>query len=155
YGYSAFRAASSEAPTILFQLHPHPLSVRRILTRELELHPECASSLLKEWELALAAKDFRKLVDETRMAEHWIAASSFTRATLIENGTPAGRIHVASYGTDLERYNAKRSSEYHTEGPLKLLFVGSINQRKGTRYLLDALELLKTKQVQLHVCGRT
>jgi glycosyltransferase involved in cell wall biosynthesis len=154
YGYAAFTEAAAKTPKILFQLHPHPVSVRRILKHELELFPECAASLLKEWELALPVEDFEKLVAETRMAEQWIAASSFTRSTLIENGVPSDRIHVAPYGTNLERFEPKHGSEYRTGGPLKLLFVGVINQRKGIRYLLDALALLKTRQVELLVCGR-
>jgi glycosyltransferase involved in cell wall biosynthesis len=154
YGYSAFQAAPAGVPRILFQLHPHPASVRRILTRELELHPECAESLMKEWELALPESEFRRLVEETRMAEHWIVASSFTRATLIEHGTPAERIHVVPYGIDAERFSPRVARAYSPNAPLKLLFVGTINERKGIRYLLQALELLRTKHVELIVCGR-
>ena len=39
-------------------------------------------------------------------------------------------------------------------GPLRLLFVGRINQRKGIKYLLDALRLVGSQQVELTVCGR-
>ncbi|MGH9629447.1 MAG: glycosyltransferase family 4 protein [Bryobacteraceae bacterium] len=154
YGYSAFQTATAGVPRILFQLHPHPVTVRRILTRELQRFPECATSLLKEWELALPESDFRKLVEETGMAQHWIVASSFTRATLIDNGAPEERVFVAPYGINLERFRVKQNSEWHNSGTLKLLFVGTINQRKGIRYLLEALDLVKTKQVQLVVCGR-
>src|SRR4029077_11809254 len=38
-------------------------------------------------------------------------------------------------------------------GPLKLLFVGSLGQRKGLSYLLEAITLLKTP-VQLTLLGR-
>jgi glycosyltransferase involved in cell wall biosynthesis len=154
YGYPAFEAAGAGTSKILFQLHPHPLSVRSILTRELQLHPDCAESLGKEWELALPVDDFARLVAETRMADHWIAASSFTRQTLIEHGAPPERIHVAPYGTDLKRFEAKPGSESGANRALRLLFVGSINQRKGIRYLLDAMAMVKTSRVELLVCGR-
>ena len=39
-------------------------------------------------------------------------------------------------------------------GRLELLFVGRINQRKGIKYLLEALSLLRTDRVHLTVCGR-
>lgn len=45
YAHSAFSNYSGNRARILFQLHPHPLSVRRILAQELEEHPECAVSL--------------------------------------------------------------------------------------------------------------
>ena len=154
YGYWAFGAAPPEIPRILFQLHPHPLSVRRILKRELERFPECAASLLKEWELAVPEEDFDRLANEARMAGHWIVASSFTRATLVENGLPAEKIHMAPYGTDLDRFAGRPAAAYRTTGPLTLLFVGSINQRKGIRYLLNALDLLKGRDVRLLICGR-
>src|SRR5207237_5530225 len=50
YGHSAFSAYAGNQPRILFQLHPHPASVRAILSKERNLHPDCASSLDKEWE---------------------------------------------------------------------------------------------------------
>ncbi len=156
YGQSAFSEYSGRRPRILFQLHPHPTRVRQILERERELHPECAESLNKEWELALPRKDYDRLTAETGMAEHWIAASSFTRETLIESGVPPERIHVVPYGADLERFRpcpARRENR----GPrrrLRLLFVGTINQRKGIKYLLDALKALPSDRLELVVCGR-
>jgi glycosyltransferase involved in cell wall biosynthesis len=39
-------------------------------------------------------------------------------------------------------------------GPLRLLFVGTINQRKGIKYLLDAMQMLDPADVELTVCGR-
>lgn len=152
YGYAAFRNLPEDLPRILFQLHPHPSSVRSILRRELELHPGCAASLQKEWELALSDDEFEQLVAETRMAQHWIAASSFTKQTLIENGAPADRIHVTPYGVDSDRFRPPKSRT--TGGPLRLLFVGTLNQRKGIRYLLEALRLLNTRQISLTFCGR-
>lgn len=154
YGFDAFsQLGSIPLPRILFQLHPHPVTVRRILSEELRLHPECASSLAKEWELSLPSADLQRLIEEPLMAGDWIAASSFTRTTLIENGIPAGRIHVVPYGTDLDRFRPG-ASRRDTGGPLKLLFVGSICQRKGIRYLLDAFSQLPKGSAQLTVCGR-
>ncbi len=158
YGYHAF----SECPTpgMLFQLHPHPGSMRRILEAELARHPDCAESLGKEWELSLPEEDFERLVDETRMAAHFLVASSFTRATLVENGTPADAITVIPYGVDTRHFSPAQARRVPAGGPLRLLFVGRINQRKGIKYLLEALRLLREQNVQnipeitLTVCGR-
>jgi glycosyltransferase involved in cell wall biosynthesis len=156
YSYYGFQAFSSYGkPGMLFQAHPHPASVRRILERELQVNPECAGSLRKEWELCLGPEDFERLVAETKMAAHTIVASSFTRQTLIENGTPRDAISVVPYGVDLERFSpSPLDTERDTSGPLKLLFVGTINQRKGIKYLLEALRLVGSKNVELTVCGR-
>lgn len=151
YGYSAFSACRANVPKILFQLHPHPATVRAILLEELERHPECAPTLRKEWELALPEADFARLQQEPSMAQHWIAASSYTRQTLAENGIPTERIHIVPYGVDAERFAG--ATPRSQNGKLKLLFVGTISQRKGIQYLLEALDLLGTRHIELTVCG--
>jgi glycosyltransferase involved in cell wall biosynthesis len=152
YGYDAFNHYRRAG--ILFQLHPHPASMRRILREELAAHPDCASSLTQEWELSLPEKDFQHLVRETKMASSFLVASSFTRSTLVEHGTPAEAIRVIPYGVDSDRFSPapQRRSPQHAK--LQLLFIGRINQRKGIKYLLEALRLLDTDKVELTVCGR-
>lgn len=151
YGYHAF--SSYCRPGILFQVHPHPVSVRRLLLQELEAHPECRASLEKEWELALPDEDFRTLTAETEMAAHFLCASSFTKKTLIENGTPENLIDVVPYGVDLERFHPGPRQRQVSQ-PFRLLFVGTINQRKGIKYLLETIRLLGSRNVHLTVCGR-
>ncbi len=156
YGYHAFSAC--QAPGILFQLHPHPASMRRILLAELAAHPECAGSLEREWELALPEDDFARLVAEPAMAAHLFVASSFTRETLVEHGTPGDAITVIPYGVDCARFSPGPSRQ-PSPGTLRLLFVGRINQRKGIQYLLESLRLLRPAgdslpAVHLTVCGR-
>ena len=153
YGHSAFSHFRSNQPGMLFQLHPHPATMRGILKSELEKHPDCASSLEQEWELALPETDFEQLVTETKMAGAWLAASSFTKSTLAENGIPPERIQVVPYGVNLERFQPP-SAAAPLGGPVKLLFVGRINQRKGVKYLLEALRNLPSKHVELTICGR-
>lgn len=155
YGYSAFSSASQSVPRILFQLHPHPASVRAILKAELERYPECAKSLKKEWELALPERDYLRLVEEPAMAQRWIVASSFTRETLIAHGLNGRHIHVIPYGIDEAPHSSAptnwRSS--NPSGPLEVLFVGRLTQRKGIRYLLETLDRLNSRQIHLTVCG--
>ncbi|GAA3757242.1 glycosyltransferase family 4 protein [Terriglobus aquaticus] len=147
----AFSAAGS-AP-LLFQVHPHPLTVRRILHDERALHPQCASSLDQEWELALPEHDLKTLIRESETAHAYIVASSFTQNSLIEHGVPAHRITVVPYGVDLQRFHPRPAPRLH-DGILRLLFVGRINQRKGLLYLLQALSQLSDVNLHLTICGR-
>lgn len=153
YAQSAFAHYSGDQPRILFQLHPHPASVRAILTRERELNPDCATSLDKEWEIALPEEDFVRLVEEPLTADYCLAASQFTKRTLVEAGIPARKISVIPYGIDIDRFSARKPSR-PSGSPLRLLFVGTICQRKGIKYLLEALELLPQGKVELTICGR-
>ncbi|HLX43920.1 MAG TPA: glycosyltransferase family 4 protein [Bryobacteraceae bacterium] len=152
YGHSAFSSYSGKHPRILFQLHPHPARVRTILRRERMEHPECASSLDKEWELALPEEDFTRLAQEAQMAEHWLVASSFTKETLVETGIPGERIGVIPYGIDLQGFVPRKGKRNNAK--LQLLFVGTIGQRKGIKYLIEAMEALPKDAVELTVCGR-
>jgi glycosyltransferase involved in cell wall biosynthesis len=152
YAHAAFSRYS--APGVLFQLHPHPLSMRRILNEELAAHPDCAESLRQEWELALPEDDFQRLVEETTLPAHILCASSFTRRTLVEHGTAPERITVIPYGVDTQRFFTSGTGGQTASGKLKLLFVGRINQRKGVKDLLEALRLLDTAEVELTICGR-
>jgi glycosyltransferase involved in cell wall biosynthesis len=116
-------------------------------------HPDCAASLRKEWELALPAEDFERLVLEPKLAERIFVASSFTKHTLIENGIPASAIAVIPYGVNLRRFTP-RARNRSSAGPLRLLFVGTINQRKGIKYLVEALRILRHREIRLTICGR-
>ena len=152
YGFDAF--SHFPGAGILFQLHPHPLSMRKLLTDELEAHPDCADSLRQEWELSLPEEDFQRLVQETTMPAHIFVASSFTRRTLLEQGTPTARVSVIPYGVDTARFRPDATRQSKGRGPLRLLFVGRINQRKGIKYLLEALRSFGPESVHLTVCGR-
>ncbi len=155
YSYFAYDAfAAYGGPGILFQVHPHPLTIRRILSEELSAHPDCAASLQQEWELALPEQDFQHLVAEPAAAARFLCASSFTRRSLIEHGAPASAIRVVPYGVDLHHFQPDGSRRAAPGTKLRLLFVGRINQRKGVKYLLEALRLLRTDQIELTVCGR-
>ncbi len=155
YSYYAHAALSRfRGHGILFQLHPHPRSMRRILTEEMAAHPDCAESLSQEWELSLPEEDFERLAEEPTLAKHILCASSFTRRTLIENGVVPGSIRVLPYGVDLYRFCPALDRRLDLKSKLKLLFVGRINQRKGVKYLIEALRLLDTSQVELTICGR-
>ncbi|MGC2657959.1 MAG: glycosyltransferase family 4 protein [Bryobacteraceae bacterium] len=155
YGYDSFSAASPSVPKILFQLHPHPVSVRSILKGELERYPECAGSLNKEWELALPEEDFARLTAEPLMAQRWMAASSFTRTTLIDQGIDGKKIHVIPYGIDAAELTrgAAVCPRKSFSRPLEVLFVGRLTQRKGIRYLLEALDRLHSNFIHLTLCG--
>lgn len=155
YSYYGFDAIGKYGkPAMLFQMHPHPSSMRRILTEELEAHPDCAESLKQEWELSLPEEDFEHLVKESGMASSYLVASSFTKQTLVENGVSAQSVTVVPYGVDTRRFIPDDRRDANPGTKLQLLFVGRINQRKGIKYLLEALRLLKSDRVHLTVCGR-
>lgn len=135
----AFTAARARGVATLYDL---PIgywrAARRILTEEAELSPEWAGTLRGNTDSAakLARKD-----RELALADTVFAASSFTRRTLAEYPGKIREIVVVPYGAPTPLPEA-RPTERRADEPLKVLFVGSLGQRKGLRYLLDAMALL-------------
>lgn len=113
-------------------------AARRILGEEAELSPEWAATMKgnQDSDRKLARKD-----QELELADTVFVASSFTRSTLAEAPRPPADVVLVPYGAptvDQHIQPAIRASG----APLKVLFVGSLGQRKGLRYLLEAMDSL-------------
>jgi glycosyltransferase involved in cell wall biosynthesis len=118
---------------------------QRIYAEEREREPGWAVTLTgaRDSEAKLARKD-----EELKLANRVVVASSFTKETL-RAADLAVDVRVVPYGAPPSiPSNVEASS-----GPLRILFVGSLGQRKGLSYLLRALELLGSK-VTLTLLGR-
>ncbi len=153
YAYGAFSdIRKAKIKKILFQCHPHPATAKAILTEEMILNPEYTGSLEEEHEINYSQAFFKKLCEESSLADLIIAASSFTKRTLIENGNNENMIKVIPYGIDVTKFENPSRNYQQT---LKILFVGSIVQRKGIKYLIHACKLAKLENFRLILCGRT
>ncbi|MBK8475426.1 MAG: glycosyltransferase family 4 protein [Opitutaceae bacterium] len=110
-------------------------AARRILTEEAALQPAWAATIVGNRDSA--AKTERK-DDELRHADVVFAATSFTKATLQEHPGFTAPVHVLPYGAPASESTSPRSP-YATAGlPLRVLYVGSLGQRKGLSYLFAA-----------------
>ncbi|GAB3891011.1 glycosyltransferase family 4 protein [Larkinella knui] len=154
YAFQAFQQAerSGIANRLLFQLHPHPLSVRAILAEEMDRLPFASQSIRDETEFSLADSRLEGLIAEPQLATFCITASQFTRKTLIENGVPANQIRVIPYGVDTTAFLQRRKAP--SAAKFRIIFVGRMNQRKGLADLLQAVRLLKSRTIEVILCGR-
>ena len=119
----------------------------RILSEEAEKHPEWAATIsnfhFPEW--------YReRLEQEPHAADVCVAASTFTKRSLEEVGIPSERIQLLPLGADVEQFKYVRRTG---DGALKVLFVGGIGQRKGIKYLLEAVKQLNSPGIQLSLLG--
>ena len=154
YAFEAFREGENRPPfRFLFQVHPHPQSIREILREELERTPHGSFSLQAEHELSWPAQHFERLSQEPQLANGWVVASSYTAQTLADNGIPREQIHVVPYGVDTSAFT-KRQHHPDQNKPFRIVFIGSLIQRKGLSYLLDAVKQLNSRHIEVILCGR-
>ena len=86
-------------------------------------------------------------------ADAVIVASSFTRSTLADVPHLRAPVHVVPYGGPAPMPVGELVADHRRGGaPLRVLFAGSLGQRKGISYLLDAVGRLGT-HVELTLLG--
>jgi len=119
----------------------------RLLSQEAERHPEWADSISN-----LYFPDWyqQRLEREPHAADFCLAASEFTRQSLLEVGVSAEKVKLLPLGADLADFTP---TERPTTGPFRVLFVGGVGQRKGVKYLLEAYKQMRTPDTELVLVG--
>lgn len=137
---ATFAAARARGLRCLYDL---PIGYWRaaqaIYQEEQAREPEWACTLTGAFDspAKLARKD-----EELALADVVMVASSFTRRTLEQAPGPFTKpVHVIPYGAPLS-LEAAPAAPVVRRGPLRVLFVGSLGQRKGLSYLLEAVRML-------------
>lgn len=122
-------------------------AARRLLKDESEKWPEWEDTLIGflDSDAKLLNKDI-----ELQLADRIFVASSFTAKTLNDFSGKLAPVTVIPYGfPDVGVIKERKAME----GPLKLLFVGGLSQRKGIANLFAAVDYFG-KRVSLTVVGR-
>jgi starch synthase len=89
---------------------------------------------------------------EIALADRIIVASSFTQQTLLDHGVPRGQIVVVPYGSPPPAFVPDSDLDRST-GPLRVLYVGSLDLRKGMPYFFGAVAQLEGR-LDVTVIGR-
>jgi glycosyltransferase involved in cell wall biosynthesis len=89
-------------------------------------------------------------LDEAMMADSVICNSSFAKRTLIDEGIDAAKIAVVPLGIRLVSYKPAITK---IRGRLRVLYVGSEALRKGIPYLVQALETLSPRSIEVRFIG--
>jgi len=135
---ASFKAARARGITCIYDLPiAHWRTLRRLLQEEAAMHPEWAGTMegLTDSPAKLARKD-----EEIALADRILVPSSFVRSSVIQGASASTTIEVLSWGAP-SAINAPTASHRPGE-PINVLFAGTLTQRKGVKYLIDAFRRL-------------
>jgi glycosyltransferase involved in cell wall biosynthesis len=149
--YYSFKRAKELGIQCSYELPiAHWRTVRRLLAEEAERYPQ--------WEPTLEStrepeeKLFRK-EKELQMADRITCPSQFVLDSIPKEIKQIIPCQVSSFGSPGSQPSEKKIVT-KTSNLLKLLFVGSMSQRKGLADLFEVMKLLKKEPVTLSVLGQ-
>lgn len=153
YSYAALRlfeyAKTQGWKTILGQIDPGPAE-ERIVSGLRSANPALAGAWLPApesyWENWKA---------ECALADIVVVNSSWSQRCLVEEGIPAAKVRVVplAYEEDDSGVEKDYPAAFSTSRPLKVLFLGQVNLRKGVSLLLEVIGRLRDAPVQFWIVG--
>jgi alpha-maltose-1-phosphate synthase len=120
---------------------------RELIEEEAELQPEWAATLQGSQD---SAEKLRRKDEELALATHVVVPSRFVKQTLSKAGPLAAEVTVLPYGAPAVCGQEGRTPARSDK--LRVIFVGSLTQRKGISYLLEAVVRLGSS-IELTLVG--
>src|SRR5437016_8754789 len=161
YSYAArdiFRFAKQRGwKTALGQIDPGPVE-EKIVADEAARVPELAG----DWRPA-PPEYWDNWQEECSLADHIIVNSKWSRTCLLKAGVSGEKVSViplAFQGIEdrgqISEVRGKRQypDRFDEQRPLRVLFLGQINLRKGVARLFDAIRQLKNEPIEFEFVGR-
>ena len=138
-------AKDQGAATVVCQMDPSQVEIEMVHEEE-RLWPGWAKTPLLVPEEYLA---WRKA--EWALADVVMVNSKWTLDALVKLGVPSEKIAIVPLAYETEEIEP--TSPPRAEGPLRVLYLGQVNLRKGIQYLLAAARKLDKKQFRFDVAG--
>ena len=141
----AQRARAAGKPFVLDVSIAHPLEKEKIYQSLRKTYPEWQQELAEkpDWHIQLEQQ-------EMEQADCIVAATQFTKSTLVKYGVDANKIEVNAYGTDLSFFENKWEMSAHKEqlsgkstNRITFCFLGMLTARKGIPWLLEVWPRLR------------
>ena len=153
YSYAARRifeyAKSRRWTTVLGQIDPGQPEERLVAALQ-QRH----AGLAPDWQPAPAAY-WQQWREERQHADRIVVNSSWSRAAMIEEGVRPEALRIVPLAFEAPAAAPTRAlpDQFSEARPLRVLFLGQVNLRKGIAELLDAVELLQHRPVQFTIVG--
>jgi glycosyltransferase involved in cell wall biosynthesis len=160
YSYAAlepFRYAKARGwKTVLVQIDPGP-EEEAIVAKEVVRVPELAG----DWKRA-PTEYWTSWGKECQLADRIVVNSEWSREGLVRGGVPGEKISIIPLAYEAPEVGGQQSevsgsrsypARFTEERPLRVLFLGLINLRKGVARLLEAARILRDEPVEFWMVG--
>ncbi|PXA04215.1 group 1 glycosyl transferase [Coraliomargarita sinensis] len=122
----------------------------RLLNEEKERYPEWSVTMPG---LTDSQEKLERKTREIELADAVVCPSHFVMDSLPEQIKRTKTCAISHFGCHPDdKWTARKTPE---NGPLRLLFVGSLTQRKGLADIFEAVRRLNSRQIELVVLGST
>ena len=160
YSYTAlepFRYAKAHGwKTVLVQIDPGP-EEEKIVAEEAARMPQLAG----DWQAA-PPEYWDLWREECKLADRIVVNSEWSREGLIRGGVPSEKISVIPLAYEVtglpdrettRLQERKYPARFTAERPMRVLFLGLINLRKGVARSLEAAQILRDEPVEFWMVG--
>ena len=149
YSYAAediFKLARQrEWRTVLGQIDPGPVEERVVANLRPAIHNAAPHEYWERWR------------SECEFADRIVVNSNWSREALLSEGIAAEKIRVIPLAfeppAEAGYFTRSYPSRFTSERPLRVLFLGQINRRKGAIQLFDAVKLMAGEPVEFWFVG--
>ncbi len=140
--------------TLLGQIDPGPKEAQLVhqeITQNTQYQTSWSSPPTQYWE---------HLSAEHELADFVLVNSTWSRQLWLQSGTPEDKIKVlplayetTEFGLDPNSKVKEYPEKFDNNRPLRVLFLGQINIRKGIHYLLESVQALAAEPVEFWLAG--
>ena len=120
----------------------HPVSMKNYLIKEYQ-------RFNKKYDLDPETKFWNLVLQDCKDADYVLVNSDFVKQTFLENGFQDKRVKVIYFGVREDFIGTKKSWAFKSDEPVRLLFIGGFGFRKGARILIEALNILTDRGVNV------
>lgn len=124
---------------------------QELLAEEARLRPEFAETIIGGATLSLEPRHLSRIGFEVELADLVVVGSRFA-AESFQGVVDPERVVTIPYGVDIAAFHPQLNDAPRCSR-LRVLFAGSLTQRKGIAYVLEALELLDATRFELTLVG--
>lgn len=136
---------------VLDQTIGHPRAMNRMFEDEYRVHPDYFVGPAAPFdEAAIALQD-----EEVALADVVVCGSEFCAETMRDNGCPPEKLRIVPYGYSDWLFPDEKPVRAPLAGrPVKFLFAGTVEPRKGVPYVLEAFARIPAADATLTLIGR-